>query len=110
MQSWSRCTAIRWTEFTHAVRAAGTQLGTTDVLVVGSQAILASYGEDVLPHQVTISNEIDICGLADYDGSRSEELAGALGEDSRSHQLHGFFIDGVGYNTARGPFGWESRW
>lgn len=81
-----------------------------EVLIVGSQAILGSYGEDELPARATISNEVDIAPLND---DASETLAalidGELGEWSDFDRDHGFYVRGVSVRTAYLPDRWEDR-
>jgi len=82
------------------------------VIVVGSQAILASYNEDDLPAEATMSVEIDILPLAETD-EETERLAdlieGVAGEWSTFEEQHGFSIDGVDLHTAILPEGWRER-
>lgn len=87
-------------------------LGTREVIVVGSQAILGSNAESELPATATMSVEVDILPV----GSSPEEvrsmamaLCGALGEFSDFDRLHGFSVDGVDLETAVLPAGWKER-
>jgi hypothetical protein len=81
-----------------------------EVLIIGSQAILGSYGEGELPARATMSNEVDIASLND---DASETLAdmidGELGEWSDFDRDHGFYVQGVSVRTAYLPDGWEDR-
>lgn len=57
-----------------------------------------------------MSIEVDIAPISDDDAeSLSTLLDGVLGEDSLFHQTHGFYVQGVGKETAILPRGWESR-
>jgi hypothetical protein len=47
----------------HLIRAAGDALGEDTVVVIGSQAILASYDESSLPSEATRSIDVDILPL-----------------------------------------------
>ncbi len=49
-----------------------------DVVVIRSQAILASYDETVLPGEATFSVEADIVPLDDADGPRADLIDGRL--------------------------------
>jgi hypothetical protein len=48
---------MRRAELEHAIRAATEIIARREVMVIGSQAILASYTEDRLPEQATQSIE-----------------------------------------------------
>lgn len=84
----------------------------TEVIVVGSQAILGTYREGVLPAAATMSLEIDILPIA-RDNEETSRLAdlieGAAGEFSPFEILHGFYLDGVGMATSTLPAGWRER-
>jgi hypothetical protein len=101
---------MRRSELEHAIRAATEVIAAGEVIVIGSQAILASYTEDELPEQATQSIEVDIAPLDDDDAqSLATALDGALGEWSPFHATHGFYVQGVGRDTAILPAGWEQR-
>jgi hypothetical protein len=93
----------------HAIRAACDVLQADEVLVVGSQAILASFPDTELPESATRSREADIASLAGDDEAASHLLSGVLGEDSGFDHLNGFFVDGVSADTAQLPAGWRER-
>jgi hypothetical protein len=40
---------VRWSDFTHAIRAASSILDEREIVVVGSQAIHATYKDEELP-------------------------------------------------------------
>ncbi len=70
----------------HIIRASGDVLGESEVIIVGSQAILgASY--EGLPKEVTLSVEVDVMATHDPDGSKALRLNGAIGEMTRIEQL-----------------------
>lgn len=100
---------MKWAEFAHAVRAAAAILGEREVVVIGSQAILASFDEAKLPAETLASMEIDVAALNDPDESKSHILAGAIGEGSPFHDTFGFFVDGVSMSTPMAPHGWRDR-
>jgi ribosome modulation factor len=79
----------------HLIRAACDLLEVDEVVVLGSQAILATRSEDDLPYAATRSREADIAAWHDPDESLSHRLAGVLGEDSAFDHSHGYFVDGV---------------
>lgn len=93
----------------HLIRAACDVLDVDEVVVLGSQAILASRPEDELPAYATRSREADIAAWVDPDETLSHRLAGVLGEDSAFDHAYGYFADGVSTATARLPLHWQQR-
>ncbi len=94
---------MRRDQLEHAIRAACQIAGITEVIIVGSQAILGTYTEDQLPFYATRSAEIDVIPIADDAGEidrLADEIEGVAGELSPFAQLHGFAIDGVDLNTS----------
>jgi hypothetical protein len=100
---------VRWADFAHAVRAAAGILAEREVVVIGSQAILATFKEEELPAAALASMEIDITVFDDPDGTKSDILSGAIGEWSPFHESFGFYVDGVSMTTPDAPRGWQSR-
>lgn len=103
---------MRRDQLEHAIRAACQISGLTEVIVVGSQAILGTYTEDKLPGYATRSAEIDILPFTDDGGEiarLADEIEGAAGEFSPFAELHGFSIDGVDLETSALPDGWRDR-
>jgi hypothetical protein len=97
-------------DLVHAIRASTQIVGQSEVIVVGSQAVLASWDEDELPTEVTRSTEIDVCPMHDDDAETlADRLDGAIGELSSFHDTHGFYIQGVGRRTALLSAGWVDR-
>lgn len=92
----------------HLIRAAGAVLGEDTVIVLGSQAILASFPEG-LPAPAVISLEADFLPLDDPDEAKADLIAGDLGEGSPFQEQYGIYADGVGEHTARLPEGWRDR-
>jgi len=96
---------MRRSELEHAIRAAGDVAGDGELIVIGSQAILGSF-----PHahaDVTQSLEVDL--YPKNAPERSEFIDGAIGELSPFHDAHGFYVHGVGPETAVLPAGWDRR-
>ena len=103
----------------HAIRAACQIIQRPEVIVVGSQAILGTYGEDVLPMEATMSRECDILPIADSDeeiARLADVIEGVAGEWSPFDEQHGFGIDGVdltvrhvGNDAGRGGSGSSDR-
>ncbi len=93
----------------HVLRAASQIIGETDLLVVGSAAILGSFDERRLPLEATRSDEADLAPFDDPDGARSMSIEGALGQGSQFHETYGYYADGVDVTTAIAPDGWRER-
>lgn len=100
---------MRRRELAHILRAACEITGDPEVLVIGSQAILASFDEDALPVEATRSIEADIAFFADADEAKSDAVDGAIGELSSFHETYGIYGQGVGVSTAELPSGWRGR-
>lgn len=104
-------------QLAHVVRAAANVAGVDDVVVLGSQAVLATIDDRDLPHEVTRSIEADIA--IDYEIARVSlgvdraELAllieGSLGEGSQFHATHGYYAEGVELEVAVLADGWRER-
>lgn len=96
----------------HAIRTACQIIGKPEVIVVGSQAILGTYDEGVLPSEATMSRECDILPIADSDEETArlaDLIEGVAGEWSPFDEQHGFGIDGVDLSTVVLPDGWRAR-
>lgn len=94
----------------HAIRTATEIIAHDSILIIGSQSILGTWREDELPPDVTESVEFDACPLADDEAeSLATLLDGVAGEWSPFHELHEFYIQGVGARTAQLPDGWQDR-
>jgi hypothetical protein len=83
---------MRRDQLEHAIRAACQIAGLTEVIIVGSQAILGTYPETRLPVFATRSLEIDVLPIADDTGeiarladeiSAGRGLAGPDGQGSK---------------------------
>lgn len=108
---------MRADDLRHVVRAVS-QIATDNgareplIVVVGSQAILASYRDTALPDAMTRSMEADVIVLTSNrdDIDRFATLVdGAIGEASPFHQSYGYYGQGVGPETATVPDGWADR-
>ena len=73
--------------------------------MIGSQAIPGQYPD--APEAFLVSQEADIYAPARPD--LSDEIDGALGQDSRFDRTFGYYADGVEPTTATLPRGWEER-
>ena len=94
-------------QFEHTIRAAGAILGVNEVLVIGSQAIHASF-DGVIP-EAQRSIETDISALKDHDGSKADLIDGSIGELSIFQETFGYYAQGVTPKTAILPDGWRKR-
>ncbi|OHU47370.1 hypothetical protein BKG82_27375 [Mycobacteroides chelonae] len=103
---------MRRDQLEHAIRTACQIIGATEVIIIGSQAILGTYKETEIPNQATVSAEVDILPIAATNAETahlSDLIEGAAGELSPFEQLHGFSLDGVDLETAALPHGWRDR-
>ena len=103
---------MRRDQLEHAIRTACQIIERPEVIVVGSQAILGSFGEDELPADATMSVEVDILPIAnsnDETAHLADLIEGVAGEFSTFEQLHGFSIDGVDLETSTLPDRWRDR-
>jgi hypothetical protein len=96
-------------ELAHILRSASVVTDETDVVVIGSQAILGSIPEDRLPDLAVASIEADIAFLDDPNDDKSDRVDGAIGEDSPFHRQNGYYGQGVSVTTATLPNGWRDR-
>ncbi len=95
-------------QFEHTIRAAGSVLGITDVLVIGSQALHASVSDD-LPEETSRSVEVDVAVFEDASGKGADLIDGSIGEASLFHSTFGYYAHGVAETTAVLPDGWRDR-
>ena len=96
---------MTYEEFLHAVRAAAEVASVDELLVFGSQAVLVTHPD--APAELRQSVELDAVPFRHPE--RWEEIDGRLGELSLFHRTHGFYVHGVGIETAKFPAGWEPR-
>jgi hypothetical protein len=96
---------VRYDQLEHAIRAACDVSGDTELIVFGSQAILATAPD--APAALRASIEIDL--QARTFPERTDLLDGALGEDSIFHATHGFYVHGVSVDAATLPLDWQDR-
>jgi hypothetical protein len=92
-------------ELEHAIRAACDLSETTEVIVLGSQAILGQFPD--APAELRQSAEADIAPIQAID--KVDLIDAVLGEDSQFHRTHGFYVHAVPTDTAVLPRGWELR-
>ena len=92
----------------HVLRAASRIVDSSELLVIGSQSVLATWDERRLPKAAVRSMEVDVATL-DGDEKKSDLIDGSIGEGSRFHETYGFYAQGVSLNTAVLPSGWRER-
>jgi hypothetical protein len=103
---------VRRDELAHILRAACDITNDPEILVIGSQAILASFSEDQLPANAVMSIEADIAFLDDADDgstTKADLVDGGIGESSLFHASFGIYGQGVDLSTAHLPEGWRTR-
>lgn len=77
----------------HILQAASRIADERDVLVIGSQAIVASVEDDALPAVATASVEADVAFSNDPDDRKADLVDGAIGELSPFHEKdHAFAL------------------
>lgn len=96
-------------QLAHVLRAASTVTDDVHIVVVGSQAILASFDEGELPSEVTLSVEADVAFWDDPEEEKADRVDGAIGELSPFHEQYGYYGQGVSVSTAVLPAGWRNR-
>ncbi len=100
--------SVRRDQLEHLIRAAGALLGEDTIIVIGSQAILASVAvpDDAV---LTRSMEADLLPTDDPDEAKADLIDGLLGAGSMFDDTHGVHADGVSAATAVLPGGWRDR-
>jgi hypothetical protein len=91
-------------EFEHVIRAAA-EIVKDEIVVVGSQAVLAQHPD--APDTLLKSSEVDV--FPRNDPTRSDEIDGAIGDGSRFHETFAYYAHGVGPEAVIAPAGWEQR-
>lgn len=89
----------------HIIRAAAGNADTTEIVVIGSQAVLGTYPD--APEELLVSMEADV-----FPRDRPQDsilIDGAIGERSLFHETFGYYAHGVDETTAILPTGWRER-
>jgi hypothetical protein len=89
----------------HILRAAGAITDEREIVVLGSQAVLASF-EDV-PEELQASVEADAFPLRAPE--KADLIDGTLGELSPFHDTHGYYAHGITPESTVLPDGWQDR-
>ena len=92
-------------ELEHVIRAAATVAGESEIVVVGSQAILGQFPD--APDTLLFSQEADV--YPREQPQKAIEIDGAMGDGSQFHETFGYYAHGVGPETAKAPAGWQER-
>ncbi len=96
---------MRREELEHIIRASAELTKEKDIVVVGSQAILAGHPD--APPGMLMSIEAGVFPRTHPE--RAAVIDGAIGEGSPFHETFGYYAHGVGPETAKAPAGWEER-
>lgn len=92
-------------ELEHIIRAAGAITGSTDIYIIGSQALLGTFPD--LPDELMVSQEADV--WPSDDPGKSDLIDGTIGELSPFHETFGYYAHGIGPQTALLPEKWKER-
>lgn len=89
----------------HLIRASGDIADDEEIVVIGSQSILASHPD--APAVLLASTEADV--YPKNHPERADLIDGCIGEGSPFHETYGYYAQGVGETTALLPNGWKDR-
>lgn len=89
----------------HVLRAGGSVAAETDLVVVGSQALLATVAHP--PAELVQSMEADLYPL--HAPEKADLIDGSIGELSPFHRTFGYYAHGVSPETAILADGWKDR-
>lgn len=92
-------------ELEHIIRAASAVTNHPDIVVIGSQALLAQFPDP--PSALVASMEADVFAKGRPD--LSIQIDAAIGERSLFHETFGYYAHGVDQTTATLPAGWQDR-
>ena len=94
---------MKRSELEHIIRASGAVAGVSDIVVVGSQAVLGARPD--APSELLRSMEADVFPL--QDPAKADLIDGSIGELSPFHEQFGYYAHGVSPDTAVLPPGWQ---
>ena len=89
----------------HVLRASGSITGCREIVVIGSQSLLASFPD--APADLLGSMEVD-CYPND-NPALADLIDGSIGELSPFHETFGYYAHGIGPETASLPADWRAR-
>ena len=96
---------MRREHFEHLIRAAADASHESEIVVIGSQAILGSFPD--APEGLLRSIEADVYPL--HRPERGIEIEGSIGDGSPFQRQFGYYAHAVGPKTAKAPAGWQAR-
>ena len=96
---------MRRQDLEHIIRASSAITKEYELVVIGSQSILATDPNP--PPELTVSAEADIYPL--HRPELAHDIDVHIGEGSPFHELNGYYAQGVGVETAKLPSGWRER-
>lgn len=83
----------------HVIRASAAIAQDSEIIVVGSQAILGQFPQ--APAELTLSAEANV--YPKHHVERADLIDGSIGEGSPFHETVGYYAQGVGPETATLP-------
>jgi hypothetical protein len=89
----------------HVIRVAASISADSEIVVIGSQAILGRHPN--APPELCVSADVDL--YPRNHPERADLVEGSIGELSPFHETYGYYAQAVGPETAVLPGGWESR-
>lgn len=89
----------------HIIRAAVGITGASEIVVIGSQAVLGQFPN--APADLLVSIEADVFTFR--NPADADLIDGSIGEGSPFHQTFGYYAHGVAEETAILPAGWKDR-
>lgn len=92
-------------ELEHIIRAAAGITGASELVIIGSQAVLGQFPS--APAALLDSIEADVFTFR--DPADSELIDGSIGEGSPFHHTFGYYAHGVAVDTAILPDDWVER-
>lgn len=96
---------MRRDQLEHLIRACADLVQDDEIIVLGSQAILAAFPN--APESMLASIEADVYPRNRIE--RTDVIDGSIGEGSIFQETFGYYAHGVGPETMQGPAGWEQR-
>ena len=90
-----RLSSVTREQLAHVLRAASRIAEVRDVVVIGSQSVLGTFADEVLPEEVIGSIEVDVAFLDDPASEKSDKVDGAIGELSQFHETYQYYAQGV---------------
>jgi hypothetical protein len=96
---------VKRAELEHLIRAAADIADDDEIIVIGSQSVLAQFPQ--APEALLVSVEADV--FPKNKPARWDLIDGTIGEGSPFHAAFGYYAQGVDEATAVLPAGWKTR-